>query len=253
VALEARNVSLTEDGRSVLNDIAIQVHSGEIVGVAGVEGNGQDELIDVLLGLAAPDTGSVFLAGQDVTKLSTRARRERGLGYIPQDRQRNGLLLGAPVWENVALGHQTRKPFARGPFIERGPSRERTEQIIEEFDVRTPGPDVAALALSGGNQQKLIVGREMMADPIVLVAAQPTRGVDVGAQAAIWDNLREARAADLAVLLISADLDELIGLSDTVYVIYRGELVAKLDPRDITPADLGSYMTGAKTAEGSPV
>jgi simple sugar transport system ATP-binding protein len=253
VALEARNVSLTEDGRSVLNDIAIQVHSGEIVGVAGVEGNGQDELIDVLLGLAAPDTGSVFLAGQDVTKLSTRARRERGLGYIPQDRQRNGLLLGAPLWENVALGHQTRKPFARGPFIERGPSRERTEQIIEEFDVRTPGPDVAALALSGGNQQKLIVGREMMADPIVLVAAQPTRGVDVGAQAAIWDNLREARAADLAVLLISADLDELIGLSDTVYVIYRGELVAKLDPRDITPADLGSYMTGAKTAEGSPV
>ena len=150
------------------------------------------------------------------------------------------------------LGHQTRRPFVRGGFIERGPSRERTKQIIEEFDVRTPGPDVAALALSGGNQQKLIVGREMMADPSVLIAAQPTRGVDVGAQAAIWDDLREARAADLAVLLISADLDELIGLSDSLYVMYRGELVAKLDPAHVTPVELGSYMTGAKTATEAP-
>ncbi len=111
--------------------------------------------------------------------------------------------------------------------------------------MRTPGPDVAALALSGGNQQKLIVGREMMAEPVVLIAAQPTRGVDVGAQAAIWDDLREARAANLAMLLLSADLEELIGLSDTLYVIYRGQLVAKVDPRTVTPADLGSYMTGA--------
>ena len=136
-------------------------------------------------------------------------------------------------------------------LIDRGSSRKRTEEIIEEFDVRTPGPDVDALALSGGNQQKLIVGKEMMADPIVLLAAQPTRGVDVGAQADIWDQLREARAADLAVLLVSADLDELIGLSDTLYVIYRGRLVAKLDPTTVTPAELGEYMTGARGEQGA--
>jgi simple sugar transport system ATP-binding protein len=149
------------------------------------------------------------------------------------------------------LGHQTTRLFGNGLFIDRNGSRERTEQIIKEFDVRTPGPDILALALSGGNQQKLIVGREMMADPSVLIAAQPTRGVDVGAQAAIWDHLRNARAANLAVLLVSADLDELIGLSDSLYVMYRGRLVAKLDPRTVTPADLGSYMTGSHTEAGA--
>ena len=127
----------------------------------------------------------------------------------------------------------------------------RTREIIKEFDVRTPGPDVAALALSGGNQQKLIVGREMTADPKVLIAAHPTRGIDVGAQADIWETLRQARAAGLAVLLVSADLEELIGLSDTLVVILRGRLVATLDPATVTPAELGSYMTGAREAQGA--
>jgi simple sugar transport system ATP-binding protein len=251
VALEVRGVSVVDDGRPVLLDVDLPVHRGEIVGIAGVEGNGQDELIEVILGTEAPTVGSVLLNGTDVTRVGTRARRERGLGYIPQDRHRDGLLLDAPLWENVVLGHQTSKPFVKGLFIDRGPSRERTVQIIEEFDVRTPGPDVEALALSGGNQQKLIVGREMTADPAVLLAAQPTRGVDVGAQAAIWDSIRDARAANLAVLLISADLEELIGLSDTLHVIYRGQLVAKLDPTTVTPSELGEYMTGSRTMEGA--
>jgi simple sugar transport system ATP-binding protein len=167
------------------------------------------------------------------------------VGYIPQDRQRYGLLLEAPLWENAALGHQTTPPFAKGPWIDRKGARERTETLVADYDVRTPSIDVPALALSGGNQQKLIIGREMEARPQVLVASNPTRGVDVGAQAAIWDQLRDARTTGLATLLLSADLEELIGLSDTLVVMYRGRLVATLDPAAITPEVLGSYMTGA--------
>jgi len=132
-----------------------------------------------------------------------------------------------------------------------GAARERTTTTVAEFDVRTPGIDVAAYALSGGNQQKLIVGREMTADPTLLIAAHPTRGIDVGAQAAVWEELRQARAGGLAVLLVSADLEELIGLSDTLVVIYRGRLVATLDPAKVTAEELGSYMTGARRSDDS--
>ena len=176
---------------------------------------------------------------------STRERRESGIGYIPEDRHRHGLLLDAPLWENRVLGHQDRPPSARGPLIDRRAARADTERIIAEYDVRTPGPDVLARALSGGNQQKLIVGREMSGEPILLIAAHPTRGVDVGAQAAIWTHIKAARRSGLAVLLISADLDELIGLSDRIEVILRGRLVGTFDPDDVTPEQLGSAMTGA--------
>ena len=151
----------------------------------------------------------------------------------------------APLWENRILGHQTKPPNVRGPFIDRAGARADTERIVREYDVRTPSIDVLASSLSGGNQQKLIVGREMSGDPTVLIASHPTRGVDVGAQAAIWDLLRAARREGLAVLLISADLDELIGLSDTIQVILRGRLVATADPMTVTPEELGSAMTGA--------
>ena len=140
----------------------------------------------------------------------------------------------------------------RGPLIDRGGARRDTRRIVEEFDVRTPGIDVPAASLSGGNQQKLIVGREMSGEPNLLIASHPTRGVDVGAQAAIWDHLRDARAQGLAVLLISADLDELIGMSDTLRVILRGRLVADVDPRSVTPEELGAAMTGAED-EPEPV
>ncbi len=162
-------------------------------------------------------------------------------GYIPEDRQHDGLVLPASLWENVMLGHQSQVPFAKGPWIDRTGAHERTKRVIAEFDVRTPGPDVPAFTLSGGNQQKLIVGREMVAEPKVLLAAHPTRGVDVGAQATIWDIIRDARSKGLGVLLISADLDELIGLSDRLLVMLRGRVVAELDPAHVTPADLGSY------------
>ena len=246
VELALRGVGArSPDGRWVLRDIDLEVHRGEIVGIAGVEGNGQSELIDALLGLVVPDEGSVLLAGEDVSTWSTRDRRERGIGYIPEDRTRRGLLLPSPLWENAMLGHQTRRPFVRGWLIDRRGARRRTQEVVERFDVRTPGVDVAAHALSGGNQQKLIVGREVMADPKLLIAGHPTRGIDVGAQAAVWEEIRKARDAGLAVLLVSADLDELIGLSDTLYVMYGGRLVAKLDPAKVTPQELGGYMTGA--------
>ena len=165
---------------------------------------------------------------------------------MPEDRHRRGLLLPSPLWENAVLGHQSRPPFARQGWVDPAGAQRVAREVVGEFDVRTPGVDVAAQALSGGNQQKLIFGREMVASPRLLIAAHPTRGIDVGAQAAVWEDLREARRAGLAVLLVSADLEELIGLSDTLWVILRGRLVARLDPGTVTAEDLGSYMTGAR-------
>ena len=237
---------LDEDERPVVDDVSLDIHKGEIVGIAGVEGNGQTELIDAIVGTRPIAAGTITMLGQDITTTSVRHRRDGGLGYVPQDRHQEGLLLEAPLWENAALGHQTKRPFSNGWLMNRAASRDRTEAIRGEFDVRTPNVDVSAFALSGGNQQKLILGRELTAEPEVLLAAHPTRGIDVGAQAAVWDQIREARANGLATVLISADLDELIGLSDVIVVMYSGKLVASLDPQQITPRELGAYMTGAK-------
>ncbi len=234
-----------ESGRALLDDISFTIHEGEVLGLAGVEGNGQTELIDALIGLKHADSGVIRMSGEDVTDWATRRRREGGVGYIPEDRHRHGLLLDAPLWENRILGHVTEKPNSRGFWLDTKGAQADTRRIVEEYDVRTPGIDVTAASLSGGNQQKLIVGREMSHKPRFLIAAHPTRGVDVGAQAQIWDQIREARREGLAVLLISADLDELIGLSDTLRVIYRGRLVADADPATVTPEELGSAMTGA--------
>ncbi|MBV9821864.1 MAG: ATP-binding cassette domain-containing protein, partial [Actinobacteria bacterium] len=240
-----------EGGRRVLDDLSFDIHAGEIYGIAGVEGNGQSELVEALMGIRPIAAGRVTLDGRDLSSASTRARRLAGIGYIPEDRQRQGLLLEASLWENRVLGHSDSAPNVRGPLIDRAGARRDTERIVSEFDVRTPGIDVPALALSGGNQQKLIVGRELSGEPVLLIASQPTRGVDVGAQAAIWDHVRRARAAGLAVLLISADLEELIGMSDSIRVILRGRFVAEADPSTVTAEDLGAAMTGAGAAAGA--
>ncbi|MFI1568256.1 ABC transporter ATP-binding protein [Streptomyces sp. NPDC020490] len=233
--------------RVILDQISLTIHKGEVLGIAGVEGNGQSELVEAIMGIRTPDTGTITLDDADISHLPTRKRREAGVGYIPEDRQRHGLLLEATLWENRILGHVTEEPNSRGGLLDLKAARADTERIIESYDVRTPGIEVTAGSLSGGNQQKLIVGREMSHTPKLLIAAHPTRGVDVGAQAAIWDHIRDARRNGLAVLLISADLDELIGLSDTLRVMYRGRLVADADPATITPEVLGSAMTGAAT------
>ncbi len=236
---------LDDDQRPVVDDVSLRIHQGEIVGIAGVEGNGQHELVSAIIGTLDPASGTVQLNGEDLAHRSVRERREAGVAYVPQDRHVEGLLLEAPLWENTALGHQTQRPFANGIWIDRAGTRERTETIRERYDVRTPNIDVSAHALSGGNQQKLILGREIMSKPDLLIASHPTRGIDVGAQAAVWDHMRTARAEGLATLLISADLDELIGLSDTIVVMFHGKLVATLDPSEVTPRTLGAYMTGA--------
>ncbi|MFD3436135.1 ABC transporter ATP-binding protein [Streptomyces sp. NPDC058685] len=233
--------------REVLDGINFTIHQGEVMGIAGVEGNGQTELIEALMGMRDPDGGVITLGENDISHAPTRKRREDGIGYIPEDRHRHGLLLESPLWENRILGHVTERPNSKHGLLDLKAARKDTERIVREYDVRTPGIEVTAASLSGGNQQKLIVGREMSHAPKLLIAAHPTRGVDVGAQAAIWDQIREARHEGLAVLLISADLDELIGLSDTLRVMYRGRLVADADPATITPEELGSAMTGAAT------
>jgi ABC-type uncharacterized transport system ATPase subunit len=245
--LQVENLTVHDrDGRAVVDDVSFTIHAGEVLGIAGVEGNGQSELVDAVMGIR-PATGRVVLDGVDISEESTRRRREAGVAFVPEDRIRQGLLLESPLWENRILGHQTLPPNAKGLLIDRGHARTDTERIVRDYDVRTPSIEVKASALSGGNQQKLIVGREMSGDPKLLLAAHPTRGVDVGAQAAIWDHLRRARAEGLAVLLVSADLDELIGLSDSLRVILRGRFVADADPTTVTPEELGSAMTGAGT------
>lgn len=231
--------------RVVLDDISLTIHKGEILGIAGVEGNGQAELVEAIMGMLSLDAGTVMLDGADLTTQQTRVRREAGIGYVPEDRHRHGLLLEAPLWENRILGHVTETPNSKGFRLDPAAARQDTLRIVEQYDVRTPGIDVTAASLSGGNQQKLIVGREMSHQPKLLIAAHPTRGVDVGAQAQIWDHIRGAQREGLAVLLISADLDELIGLSDSIRVIYRGRLVADADPATVTAEDLGTAMTGA--------
>ncbi|WP_288798746.1 ABC transporter ATP-binding protein [Arsenicicoccus cauae] len=231
--------------RDVLDDVSLTVHAGEVLGIAGVEGNGQDELVEVIMGMRDPSAGRVYLGGKDITDWPTRRIREAGVGYVPADRHRHGLLLEAPLWENRILGHQTQAPNVSGPFINARGAQRDTTRIVEDYDVRTPSIHVTAGSLSGGNQQKLIIGREMSHEPRVLVAAHPTRGVDVGAQAAIWDHIKRARHEGLAVLLLTADLEELRGLSDTIRVINQGRLSEDLPPTT-SPADLGAAMTGGR-------
>jgi general nucleoside transport system ATP-binding protein len=243
---------VASDGSPRLRDISFNIHRGEILGIAGVEGNGQAELVEAILGIAPLAEGRISLDGVDITHWTVRRRRESGMGYIPEDRHRRGMLLAAPLWENTMLGQQSVEPFVKARWwIDREAARVRAGEVVEHFDVRTPSIDVPARALSGGNQQKLIVGREMStAELKLLIAAHPTRGIDVGAQAAVWEQLKKARAAGLAVLLVSADLDELIGLSDRLLVMLRGTVTAELDPNAVTPRLLGGHMTGAVTMEG---
>ncbi|GAA1748644.1 ABC transporter ATP-binding protein [Nostocoides vanveenii] len=254
VVLRLRDLTLAGESRDLLSDIDLDIHAGEIVGIAGVEGNGQAELVEVIMGMREPTAGLVFLGDTDISDWGVRQIREAGVGYIPEDRHRHGLLLEAPLWENRILGHQTESPNVKGALIDARGAKQDTQRIVREYDVRTPSIFVTAGSLSGGNQQKLIVGREMSHNPKVLIASHPTRGVDVGAQAAIWDLIRAARRDGLGVLLISADLDELIGLSDTIRVILRGKLTGEFDPDSVTSQDLGSAMTGAAadTPQDSP-
>jgi simple sugar transport system ATP-binding protein len=238
------SVPTATGSRDLISQISFDLHAGEVVGIAGVEGNGQAELVEAIMGLREY-TGQIFFRGKSVDHMSVADRHDLGIGLIPEDRQRQALMMNSPLWENRILGHQRGKPVMRGFILDKQATIASTQTIMEEFDVRAPGPQTLAAALSGGNQQKFIVGREMSKAPALLLASHPTRGVDVGAQAAIWDVLRQAREKGMAIVLISADLEELIGMSDRLLVMLRGTITAELNPATTSPEQLGSAMTGA--------
>ncbi|HEV7503581.1 MAG TPA: ABC transporter ATP-binding protein [Thermoanaerobaculia bacterium] len=255
--LAVRGLSLgalgTKTGERRLSDVSFEVRAGEIVGIAGIEGNGQTELIDALAGLADSGavTGTVELEGQDVENLSARQRRTRGIAHVPEDRHRRGLLLDFDLMENAILGADDRPSVAVGPWhwwLKRDAIRRRTEKILKAFDVRPPNPDLPARSLSGGNQQKLILGRELEESPKLLLVAQPTRGVDIGGIEFIHRRLVEMRDAGCAVLLVSSELEEVTALSDRLLVMRQGRIVGEVDPARATPEEIGLLMTGGNAA-----
>jgi simple sugar transport system ATP-binding protein len=237
-----------ERGIEKVRGVSFDVHAGEIVGIAGVDGNGQTELIDALSGLASPDSGRVELAGRDVTNASVRKHFDDGFGHVPQDRQRHGLVLEFTIAENVGLHEFRTEPDSRLGWLRPNVMLRRARTLIKEFDIRGGGPETRAGALSGGNQQKVILAREIDRDPKVLVAAQPTRGLDVGAIEFVHRRLVEERGEGRAVLLVSLELDEILSLSDRILVIFEGEIVGEYPPT-VTEEELGLAMTGATRTE----
>jgi len=234
---------------SKLNGVSFDVRAGEIVGIAGVEGNGQTELIEVLAGLHRASDGSFELNGREVTRLSARQLKELGIAHIPEDRHARGLLLEFNLADNTILGTQCRKPPANSiGLLDEKIVVAKANRLIRDFDVRPPNAALPARALSGGNQQKLIIGREFDLHPQLLLVSQPTRGVDIGAIEFIHRKLVELRDAGAAILLVSAELEEVMSLSDRLLVMYQGRIVGEVDPQKAEQQELGLLMTGGKKA-----
>ncbi|WP_426449773.1 ABC transporter ATP-binding protein [Paenibacillus sp. S-38] len=232
-------------GTPVLNGLAFEVYGGEILGIAGVDGNGQSQLIEALAGLQSVDSGRIRLSGRDITNLPPRAAAEAGIGHIPEDRHKRGLVLDFSMRENLVLKSYYKPAYNHGGFLDYGAMDKQAGRLIGEFDVRTPGTHTPARALSGGNQQKAIIAREVDLDPELLIAAQPTRGLDVGAIEFIHKRLLEQRSRGKAVLLISLELDEILQLSDRIAVIYEGRIVGVVDPASTSDRELGLMMAGS--------
>jgi simple sugar transport system ATP-binding protein len=236
------------EGATPVKGVSFEVRKGEIVGIAGVEGNGQTELIEALAGLTDPGllSGEINFEGKDISRAGARSRRELGIAHIPEDRHRRGLLLDFSLAENAILGVHYRPPIAAavgGIFLDNTAIEQRVGEIIEHFDVRPPNPLLPAKALSGGNQQKLIIGREFHVDPKVLLVSQPTRGVDIGAIEFIHRKLVQLRDSGCAILLVSAELEEVTSLADRLLVIHEGKIVGEVDPKVTTPEEIGLLMT----------
>jgi simple sugar transport system ATP-binding protein len=233
-------------GQPALRGVDLTVRAGEVLGVAGVQGNGQTELVEVLTGLRPASGGQVRILGQGVIGATPREITELGVAHIPEDRQRDGLVLSFPIYDNVVLNTYYLPPFARGPGIQFGKVYEYAERVSAEFDVRTPSIVIPAQNLSGGNQQKVIVAREFSRPIKLLIAAQPTRGLDVGSIEYIHRRLIEKRDEGAAVLLVSVELDEIMALSDRIAVMYEGKIVGSADAAKISREELGLLMAGAQ-------
>ncbi|MBQ7390659.1 MAG: ABC transporter ATP-binding protein [Clostridia bacterium] len=249
VVLEIDKMSVrgSHGKKNAVNDVSLKVREGEIVCIAGIDGNGQTEFVHALTGLVRVDSGSIKLLGEDVTAKSIRYRNTHGMSHIPEDRHKHGLVLDYTLEENMVLQRYFEPKFQKGGFIRFDAVREYAEGLIENFDVRSgQGPVTLSRSMSGGNQQKAIVAREMDREHKLLIAVQPTRGLDVGAIEYIHDQIVSSRDKGTAVLLVSLELDEVMSLSDRILVMYEGEIVGELDPKTTTVQELGLYMSGAK-------
>ncbi len=245
--LELKELSVMGDRDALAVDaVALAVAAGEIVGIAGVSGNGQRELCEAVAGLRPVISGSVMLDGRDTTGASPRRCREAGLAFVPEERMLHGAVAQFSVSENLMLLNHDSREFSRWGFLKVASLRERAGRLVERYDVKTPSIDTATSALSGGNIQKLIMARELSAEPAVLIAAQPTRGVDIGAAEYIHERLIAQREQGTAVLVVSEDLDEVLALADRVAVMFEGRIVAVIDREDCTVEDLGLLMAGAQ-------
>lgn len=228
-----------------LRNINLTIKAGEIVGIAGVEGNGQLELEEVLLGLRDIDKGEIILNDLDISKMKTAKRRDLGMVHIPSDRLKRGLITSQNVEKNLVLGSEWKKPFSKRGVLSHSAITEYSQRIIDEFDIRCAGSRERISSLSGGNQQKVIIGRELSRDPDIIIAAQPTRGIDIGAIEYIHNLLLKMRDQNKGILLISAELDEIMSLSDRILVIYEGEIIA--EGTNFTEEELGLLMAGRKS------
>jgi general nucleoside transport system ATP-binding protein len=247
--LQVKGLFVAVGGKERVRDVDLLLRQSEIYGLAGVEGNGQVELVEALVGLRRPDGGSVYLDNDDLTREDVRSRREKGLAYIPEDRHARGMVLQMSLWENSVLGQQERKPFSRRGILFPKAMKARAAELIERFRVKATSVLEPGYALSGGNQQKLVLAREFAGQPKLLIAAHPTRGLDIGATEFVWQQLVNARDAGLAVLLISSNLDEILALSDRIGVLFDGRLVKEFGGSEATMSELGLYMTGARSDE----
>lgn len=235
------------NAKNVINNVSFDVKKGEILCIAGIDGNGQTELIHAMTGLIPMESGKITLNGEDVTKKSVRYKNTHGIGHIPEDRHRHGLVLDYTVEENLVLQEYFTSKYQKAGFLRFGAIQENAVKLIKKFDIRSgQGAKTVTRSMSGGNQQKAIIAREINRNPDVLLAVQPTRGLDVGAIEFIHKQLIEQRDQGKGVLLVSLELEEVMNLSDRILVIFEGELVAELDPKQTTIQELGLYMSGSK-------
>jgi simple sugar transport system ATP-binding protein len=247
--LKVADLSVRDDrGLEAVRGVTFEVRAGEIVGIAGVDGNGQSELIDALTGLRKATGGQMTVGGQDLTHASARQALDAGMGHIPEDRQRRGLVLDFNLAENLALHDYGKEPFSRFGWLNPRRWLRWAAGLLKEFDVRGGGPTTRGSSLSGGNQQKVVVAREVSRDPSVLIAAQPTRGLDVGAIEFVHRRLVEQRDAGKAVLLVSLELEEILSLSDRILVLYEGRIAAEFPP-EVSEEEVGVAMLGGRRQE----
>ena len=243
---QVSHLEYTKNGTKILKDINLEVRRGEILGIAGIDGSGQDELTELINGNLRPTSGELIFKNERINSQTPKQRRDNAMGFIPQDRHTNGLILDFTIEENLVLGYERNSRYHKSGFIDTQSRKKDAREKIQKFDVRTPSELTFARSLSGGNQQKIIIAREMSEEPDFIVVNQPTRGVDIGAIEFIHNVLIEARNQGKAVLIVSLELDELLDLCDRIIVMYSGEIAGEMKIKDASREKIGYLMVGEK-------